>query len=58
MGEKYNDTAHAVENMPRSPHYTTLHTNIYIYFFKKNYYFFYLNDFCYQKLSASWDTNV
>ena len=27
MGEKYNDTAHAVENMPRSPHYTNLHTN-------------------------------
>jgi hypothetical protein len=27
MGEKYNDTAHAMENMPRSPHYTN--------FFKK-----------------------
>ncbi len=29
MGEKYNDTAYAVENMPRSPHYTNLHTNIF-----------------------------
>ena len=27
MGEKYNDTAHALEKMRRSPYYTNLHTD-------------------------------
>ena len=27
MGGKYNDTAHALEIMRRSPHYTNLHTD-------------------------------
>ena len=27
MGGKYNDTAHVLENIRRSPHYTNLHTD-------------------------------